>query len=175
MTAQPTERPVVGEYVDGIAIPVVDERVMRAGAGILFLLGFAAFVVALTTGELAPLRGFGMLFTIDLFVRLFVGSRFAPSLVLGKLAVRGQAPEWVGASQKTFAWSLGLGMSLSACFAMGWLALPIVALPMCGVCLLLLFLESAFGICVGCALQRRFGRTPPQLCPGGSCETPPSR
>lgn len=174
MTREATARPVVGQYVDGIDIPVVDERVMRAGAGILFVLGFAAYLTALLTGFLVPLRGFGMLFVVDLFVRLFVGSRVAPSLYLGKLAVRGQSPEWVGASQKTFAWSLGLGGALLACFAMGWLGWTAVALTLCGACLTLLFLESAFGICVGCALQRRFGRTPPQLCPGGSCTTPPS-
>lgn len=174
MTREATARPVVGEYVEGIDIPVVDERVMRAGAGILFVLGFAAYLTALLTGFLLPLRGFGMLFVVDLFVRLFVGSRFAPSLVLGRLAVRRQRPEWVGASQKTFAWSLGLGMALLACFAMGWLGWTAVALALCGMCLTLLFLESAFGICVGCALQSRFGRTPPQLCPGGSCTTPPS-
>lgn len=92
MTHAATERPVVGEYVDGIDVPVVDERVMRAGAGILFALGFAAYLTALLTGFLAPLRGFGMLFAIDLFVRVFIGSRFAPSLVLGKLAVQGQRP-----------------------------------------------------------------------------------
>lgn len=174
MTREATERPVVGQYVDGIDIPVVDERVMRAGAGILFVLGFAAYLTALLTGFFAPLRVFGILFAVDLFVRLFVGSRYAPSLALGKLAVRGQRPEWVGAAQKTFAWSLGLGMSLLACFAMGWLGWTAVALALCAVCLVLLFLESAFGICVGCALQRRFGRASPQLCPGGSCETPPS-
>lgn len=171
MTHAATERPVVGEYVDGIDVPVVDERVMRAGAGILFALGFAAYLTALLTGFLAPLRGFGMLFAIDLFVRVFIGSRFAPSLVLGKLAVQGQRPEWVGASQKTFAWSLGLGMSLLACFAMGWLGWTVVALALCGVCLALLFLESAFGICVGCALQRRIGRSPPRLCPDGTCQS----
>lgn len=172
-------RPVVGQYVDGIDIPVVNERAMRAAAGILFVLGFTAYLTALLTGFLTPLRGFGMLFAVDLFVRLFVGSRYAPSLVLGKLAVRGQLPEWVGAAQKTFAWSLGLGMSLLACFAMGWLGWTVVALALCGVCLALLFLESAFGICVGCELKRRFGRTAPRLCPGGTCPadakaTPPS-
>ena len=37
-TARPVaERPIIGEYVDGIDAPVVNERAVRASAGLLFL------------------------------------------------------------------------------------------------------------------------------------------
>ena len=33
------EVPVIGQYVDGIDVPVVNERAVRASAGLLFLFG----------------------------------------------------------------------------------------------------------------------------------------
>lgn len=170
-------RPIVGEFVDGIDIPVVNERAVRASAGLLFLFGIVGFMTAALIGEFRPLRLFGMIFVIDMMIRLTIGTRFAPSLLLGSLIVRWQRPEWVGASQKTIAWSIGLGMALLTCFAMGWLGLPAqITLTLCGVCLSMLFLEAAFGICVVCELQQRFGRTKPTRCAGDRCEyVPPKR
>lgn len=177
MTAEAPPRPIVGEFVEGIDFPVLNERGVRASAGLLFLVGIVGFMVAALTGEFRLLRLFGMVFVADMAIRLFIGSRFAPSLLLGSLIVRRQRPEWVGASQKTLAWSIGLGMALLSCLAMGWLGLPAAAtLALCGLCLALLFLETAFGICVGCELQRRLSRTKPQLCAGDSCDyVPPKR
>ncbi len=173
--APETRRPIVGEFVDGIDIPVVNERSVRAAAGLLLLLGVVGFATALFTGDVRLLRVFGITFTLEMNIRLFAGTRFAPVLLLGSLIVRRQRPEWVGASQKTLAWSIGLVGALTSCGVMGWLGLPTVALAMCGGCLLVLFVETAFGICLGCEIQRRFGRTRPQLCPGDSCEYVPPR
>jgi hypothetical protein len=70
-----------------------------------------------------------------------------------------------------FAWWLGYGMGITACLATGLLQAPLwVTLALCGVCLSFLFLETAFGICVGCALQRVFSKEQPQYCPGDTCE-----
>jgi hypothetical protein len=94
-------------------------------------------------------------------------------MALGALIVRRQRPEWVGAEQKRFAWWLGAGLASVSCVAMGFLGAPLgVTLALCSVCLAILFLEAAFGICVGCALQARFGRTAPRYCPGDSCPAP---
>jgi len=35
-------------------------------------------------------------------------SRFSPWLILGRLIVRNQTPEYVGAAQKKFAWIIGV-------------------------------------------------------------------
>lgn len=176
MTGAPP-RPVVGEIVEGIDIPVVNERAVRASAGMLFLLGIVGFMTAVLTDEFQLLRLFGMVFVIDLMIRLMIGTRFSPTMLLGSLAVRWQRPEWVGASQKTIAWSIGLGMALLTCFAMGWLGLPPpLTLTLCGVCLGMLFLEAAFGICVVCEVQLRFGRSKPTHCAGDRCDyVPPKR
>jgi hypothetical protein len=45
----------------------------------------------------------------------------------------------------------------------------------CGTCLLLMFFESAFGICIGCKLHNWLRPEQAQLCPGGACAyTPPA-
>jgi hypothetical protein len=174
--APESPRPIIGEFVDGIEAPVVNERAVRAAAGLFVLLGAVGLSIAVFTGDVRLLRIFGIAFMLEMNIRLFAGTRFAPGLLLGGAIVRRQRPEWVGASQKKLAWSLGLVLSLISCGAMGWLGLPMVALAMCGGCLFVLFLEAAFGICLGCELQRRFGRTQPQLCPGDSCVyVPPKR
>jgi hypothetical protein len=39
----------------------------------------------------------------------------------------------------------------------------------CGTCLLLMFFESAFGICLGCKLYDKLSANPVTLCPGNVC------
>ena len=146
-TVPPTPR--IGVLRPDYDVPVINERAVRAGAGILFL-----------GGAIAMLR------------RVTAGDRWSPTLTLGRLVVYRQQPEWVGAPQKAFAWWLGFALALVACSSMGLLAAPLwLTLALCGLCLSLLFLETAFGICVGCALQRVLSKTSPQYCPGGTCTT----
>ena len=40
----------------------------------------------------------------------------------------------------------------------------------CMVCLMLLFFETAFGICIGCKLFNLLNKEKAQLCPGNVCE-----
>lgn len=104
MTTQ--EHPIIGEFVDGVDFPVVNERAIRASAGLLFLGGIIDFMVAALTDEYQPLVMFGAIFIFDITFRLFVGTKYTPSLVVGSLLVRAQRPAWVGAAQKKLAWSL---------------------------------------------------------------------
>lgn len=105
-------------------MPVIDERAVRAGAGILFLLGGVAFATAFLSGSMQPLQPFGMLFLVDMLLRVTAGDRWSPSLALGRLAVRRQRPEWVGAPQKKFAWWLGFGLALVSCAGMRLFGAP---------------------------------------------------
>lgn len=41
----------------------------------------------------------------------------------------------------------------------------------CATCLLLMFFETAFGICLGCKIYNLFSRRQALLCPGGVCQT----
>lgn len=164
---------MIGRRVPGYAVPVVDERAVRAAAGLLFLGGAISWGLAAHTGSQQPLQPFGMLFMIDMLLRVLVGDAWSPSLVLGRLIVSRQRPEWVGAPQKAFAWWLGFGLALVSCAAMGVLQAPHwLTLALCGLCLSLLFVETAFGICIGCRLQSVLGRRAPQHCPGDSCVLP---
>ena len=117
-----------------------------------------------------------MTFLFDMSMRLFVGARYTPRLVIGSLILRRQRPEWVGEQQK-LTWTIGLVLAFVSCTAMGFLGVSAeIQLALCSVCLGLLFIESAFGICVGCELQRRFSSEKPQLCAGDACTyVPPKR
>jgi len=105
------------------------------------------------------------------FVRVIVNPKFAPSLVLGRFAVRNQQPEYVGAPQKRFAWAIGLVLATAMLYLV---VLQNVRGPVnmivCLTCLLLLFFEAAFGICIGCKIYNLFNPEKAQLCPGGVCE-----
>lgn len=165
-----------GESRDGFDVPVLDEREVRAGAGILFMLALIAFMNSWLVGNFHYTRVFVVAFLVDFIVRVAINPRFAPTLILGRLAVRRQAPEWTGAPQKRFAW--GIGLTLAA--AMFYLIVinEIVGplnLFICLFCLLLLFFESAFGICIGCKIYEWAFRKSAQYCPGGVCPTEPPR
>ena len=165
-------QPLLGRIVPGYDIPVINERAVRAAAGLLFLGGIIAYGFAIVTESPQALKPFGMFFILDMTVRLVLGDRFSPTLALGRLIVMRQKPEWVGARQKEFAWWLGFGLATISCSTMGLFAAPFwVTLTLCGVCLTMLFLETAFGVCVGCSLQTLFSKTPPQYCPGDTCST----
>lgn len=160
-----------GETVPGFDIKVLNEREARAGAGILLLVAMIAFMNAWLVGDFGPTRIVVIGFFIDFFIRVLINPRFAPSLVLGRLAVRNQAPEYTGAAQKRFAWALGLGLATLMIYLTVFKGVrgPITMLS-CLLCISLLFFETAFGICLGCKIYNLVKKDPAQLCPGGVCE-----
>lgn len=150
--------------------PVFNERAVRGAAGLLFVLGFAGSLIAATSGDFSLLRLFGVVFMADMFLRLFAGQRFTPSLLIADFLVRKQRPEWVDAKPKQTAWAIGFAMVLLACFMMGWLGIRNeIVLAWCGMCLSFLFAEAAFGFCAGCWLHMKFSRDKPRLCSGDVC------
>lgn len=160
-----------GERVAGYDVNVLNEREVRASAGILFFLALVAFMNAWLTGNFEPTRIFVVAFLIDFAIRVLVNPRYAPSLVLGRFAVRNQVPEYVGATQKRFAWSIGLALAIAMLFlvVVNRVVGP-VNLVICSACLLLLFFEAAFGICIACTVYNFFHRQKARLCPGGTCD-----
>ena len=163
-----------GESLPGYAVPVLNERAVRAGAGILFFLAMMAFMNAWLIGNFQPTRVFVVMFLVDFTLRIFVNPRYAPSLIVGQWMVRQQQPEYVGAPQKRFAWAIGfvLALTMLVLVVIRQVVGP-VNLIVCGACLLLLFFEAAFGICIGCKVYNLFLRNQAQLCPGGVCEVLP--
>lgn len=148
-----------GEQLDGYAVPVLNEREVRAGAGILFLFALISFMNAWLAGDFRFTRVFVVAFLLDFTIRIIVNPRYAPSLILGRFAVRWQAPEYVGAPQKRFAWAIGwvLALIMFNLVVVNRIIGP-VNLFVCLTCLVLLFYESAFGICLGCKIYNLFSR-----------------
>lgn len=160
-----------GESRPEYAVPVLNERAVRASAGILFVFALVSFMNAWLTGNFQPTRLFVLAFLADFSIRLFVNPRYSPSFMLGQWMVRNQQPEWVGAPQKRFAWAIGFALALVMTYLMVFKGMVGPAnLLVCAVCLTLMFFESAFGICVGCKVYNAFNKEKAQLCPGGVCE-----
>lgn len=160
-----------GEQVAGYDIPVLNEREARAGAGILFFIAMIGFMNAWLEGNFDLIRLVVIGFFVDFVIRVLISPRYAPSLVLGRIAVRNQTPDYVGAAQKRFAWAIGLILAAAMMYLVVFQGMrgPQTML-ICAACLLLLFFETAFGICLGCMLYNAFNKDQAQLCPGGVCE-----
>lgn len=172
---EPMRSPIFqfGEKLPDYQVPVLNERAVRASAGILFFFAFIAFMNAFLLGNFQPTRVFVLAFLVDFTIRIFINPRYAPSLIVGQWVVRKQQAEYVGAPQKRFAWTVGFSLALAMLYLM---VLNNVIGPInmivCSTCLLLMFFESAFGICLGCKVYNRFNKEKAQLCPGGVCEVP---
>jgi hypothetical protein len=160
-----------GEKVEGYDIPVLNEREARAGAGILFLFAMISFLNAYLTREFTLTQIFVTVFMVDFFIRIFINPKYAPSLILGRIFIQHQAPEYVGAPQKRFAWSIGLILAVIMFLIIvvfEWMT-PI-KIAICVLCLAFLFSESAFGICLGCKVYHWVYKKNPHYCPGNVCE-----
>jgi hypothetical protein len=160
-----------GEDVEGYKIPVLNEREIRAAAGILFLMMFISIHTAATKGGFLLLKYAVVIFLTDIVIRVFVNPKFSPSLIIGRLIVRNQVPEYVGAQQKKFAWIIGVVLA-STMFVLLVVVnsfSPITGL-ICLICLIFLFFETAFGICIGCKFYSMFYKEKAQYCPGEVCD-----
>ena len=160
-----------GETVAGYGIPVLNEREIRAAAGILFLAVFMSLMLILFKGNFVPIKYVITLFLTDFIIRVFVQPRYAPTLIIGRLLVGNQTPEYVGAAQKKFAWVVGMVLSASMFVLMVLVNSysPITGI-VCLICLLFLFFESAFGICLACKCYALFNKNNVQHCPGEICD-----
>jgi hypothetical protein len=161
-----------GEEVDGYAVPVLNEREIRASAGILFLFLLISLMFILFKQKFLLVKYVILVFFTDFIIRVFIGPRFSPTLIIGRLIVSRQSPEYVGAAQKKFAWKIGMALSALMLFLMVILnSYSIITGLTCLVCLLFLFFESAFGICLGCLFYGLFYKSQPLYCPGEICES----
>ncbi len=159
-----------GESVPGYKVKVFNEREVRAAAGILFLFAFIVFNQAFFLSNFEPLKIFITFFLFDFLIRM-VKPDYAPSMIMGRLATRNQRPEYSGAPQKRFAWGIGLALASVMFIIVTILDLRgLFNLAVCIVCLIFLFFEAAFGICIGCKMYNLFTKKKAKHCPGGVCE-----
>ena len=160
-----------GEDVEGYNIPVLNEREIRASAGILFLATFISLMPIIYKNNFLPIKYVITLFLTDFIIRVFINPKFSPTLIMGRLIVRNQVPEYVGAQQKKFAWIIGVILSATMFILMVAVNSysPVTGI-ICLICLVFLFFESAFGICLGCKFYSLFYKEKAQYCPGEVCD-----
>jgi len=159
-----------GEKVEGYETLVLNEREARAAAGLLFAFGMLSFLNSFMLGHFVFTQYFISFFMVDFMIRV-INPNYSPSLLLGRFFIQNQIPEYVGAEQKRFAWSIGLILSI----IMFYLVviepqMNPVKIVICVTCLLLLISESAFSICLGCKIYNLFKKDSATNCPGGICE-----
>lgn len=160
-----------GEEVEGYNIPVLNEREIRASAGILFLATFFSLMLIVFKNNFVPIKYVITLFLTDFIIRVFINPKFSPTLILGRLIVSNQNPEYVGAKQKKFAWIIGVVLSATMfIFLVVVNAFSPITGIVCLICLIFLFFESAFGICLGCKVYKLFYKEKAQYCPGEVCD-----
>jgi hypothetical protein len=160
-----------GENVEGYNIPVLNEREIRASAGILFLILFISLMLILFKGDFLLIKYNITFFLTDFLIRVFVNPKYSPSLIIGRLIVSNQVPEYVGARQKKFAWIIGVVLAAIMFIFMVLVNSysPITGI-ICLICLVFLFFESVFGICLGCKFYPLFFKDKVQFCPGEVCD-----
>jgi len=160
-----------GEDVTGYDIPVLNEREIRAAAGLLFVIMFFSILLAILKGNFLVIKYGITAFLTDMLIRVFISPEFSPFLIAGRLIVRNQVPEYVGAQQKKFAWIIGvvLGATIFTLVVVVNSYSPISGI-ICMLCLVFLFFETAFGICIGCKFYKIFYKEKAQYCAGEVCE-----
>ena len=159
-----------GEKVPGYDVRVINEREARAAAGILGMLGTIIIFVGIGFNHIIAARVYLAFLWIDFTLRM-ISPKYVPSLLLGRFVIQNQKPEYVGALQKRFAWTIGWLISLPMVywFVLHW-DITFYKVLICVLCATLMFLESAFSICVGCLIYKAITKKDPQYCPGGVCE-----
>jgi len=150
---------------------LLNEREIRAAAGILFVPMLIALMLILLNGDFLMIKFYIIIFNADLLIRVFISPKYSPSLILGRLIVGRQTPEYVNAAQKIFAWKIGIGLSSLMLFLIVILnTYSIFTGLSCLFCLIFLFFETAFGICLGCIVYGWFYKNKLQHCAGEVCE-----
>ena len=160
-----------GEKIEEYEMPVLNEREIRASAGILFLAMFIAVMLVIFKKDFLPIKYLLTVFLADFIIRVFINPKFSPTLIIGRLIVSNQAPEYVGARQKKFAWMIGVILSATMFTLMVIMnSYSLITGSICLICLVFLFFETAFGICLGCLFYPLFFKEKPQDCPGEVCD-----
>jgi len=76
-----------GENVEGYNIPVLNERELRAAAGILFLMMYTSIMFVVFQNNYMVLKYSIVIFLSDFVIRVFINPRFSPTLIVGRMIV----------------------------------------------------------------------------------------
>jgi len=163
-----------GEKINTYDYKVINERDARASAGIMSLLGLLSLFSVHLYRTIFWAELFSITFIIEFIVRVLINPKYAPYMLVGGLIVSNQEPDWVEAKPKRFAWLLGLILGAIMTYYIIFDVITPIRLSICWLCLFLMFVESVFGICLGCILYKKLNWKL-YNCPGGICETKPQK
>lgn len=164
-----------GEVVEGYETKVINEREARASAGIIFLFAIIGFSFVAFKNDFFFTEMFSFTFLLEFTIRVFINPKYAPYIILGRLFVANQKPDYVGAPQKHFAWSIGFILGVVMVTLIIYNDLGYARITTCLLCIVFLFAEAVFGICVGCKIYTLITRKKATNCPGGVCEIQDSK
>lgn len=175
---------IAGLSVEGrpLRAAVFNEHQVRAAAGLTLVLGSVALVQAWFAREYMPIQQVTVLFFVEFVLRVALGVHRSPIGLVAGWMVHRQPPQWVSARPKRFAWTLGLVMSLAMAIITNVGIRGALPLSICLVCLALMWLETALGLCLGCEIhallvRRGWARRDEayEICAGGACSAQPGR
>jgi Domain of unknown function (DUF4395) len=132
---------------------VFNEIEVRAAAGLTMVAGAVAFSYAYFDRQYVPLQIMASLFFVEFLIRVTVGLRYSPFGVVAHAMTSGRRPDWVAAPPKRFAWWLGLAMAFAMTVITNIGIRGYLPRTMCLICLTLMWMESALGVCVGCKIH----------------------
>ncbi|MBR7800176.1 DUF4395 domain-containing protein [Undibacterium fentianense] len=151
---------------------VVDERAVRASAGLTMMLAMLVFCAAFFYGMFLPITLFASYSFLDFVLRVCAGVQFSPTLVLSNWitqSVLGMQAEWVSAIPKRFAWTIGIILSGVVATLFWTEKNGLTTQLICGVCVLFTWMESTFSYCAGCHIYKLLDLKS-DMCAGASCE-----
>jgi Domain of unknown function (DUF4395) len=156
---------------------MVNENAARAAAGLTMVTGAVAFSYAYFDKQYAPLQVVASLFFLEFLIRVTIGLRHSPFGALAHAITLRPPPQWVSATPKRFAWTLGLAMAFAMTVITNSGIRGYLPRTICLICLTLMWLESALGLCVGCKIYGLLARRGwitvgpgDESCASGYCE-----
>jgi hypothetical protein len=177
----------IGEHIDGLTVDgrevraaVFNEVQVRAAAGITMAVGAVAFAYAYFEHEFIPIRAVATLYFFDFLIRVTAGLKYSPTGALARAMTYRQPPQWVSAKPKRFAWTLGMLLSGATAVITNIPIHGYLPRTLCLVCLVLMWMEAALGVCLGCEIYARLVRRgwrqsdeAYEICAGGACDVVP--
>jgi hypothetical protein len=175
-----------GENMAGLVVggrelraAVFNENEVRAAAGVTLVIGAVAFSLAYFEQQYLPLQLASSFFLVEFVLRTTLGMRYSPAGALARRLTRGQAPEWVSAKPKRFAWMIGVAMASGMVLMTNLGVRGTLPMTICVICMTLMWMESALGVCLGCKLYAWLVRhgwkerdAEIEVCAGGVCALP---
>lgn len=160
-----------GEKVDWYDVRVLNEREVRAAAWILLIIALPIFLISCIEKDFFLTKIYVIFFMLDFFIRVLINPKYSPSMILWKIAVSSQKVEYAWAPQKRFAWAIWLILSITMFFSIvvfnSFWPLNVI---LCFLCIILLFLETSFWICIWCNIYNKLNKEKAKYCPGWVCE-----